>query len=292
MNSSWWTAAGEGRAWNEPDSWLFILCSFIALVALHFMLLAPLTNRWTMRPLLTVIVILSAAAAYLMSTYAVMLDPSMVQNVLQTDTREASDLISWNLAGSVLLWSALPIGFVWWVRIERRPLLGAVLIRVASVVGAFLVALLAILPVNRDLTSMMRNHRELRYLITPGNFIYGLAAQSAREARDAGAPREPVGIDAHLVRVALADSKPRVFVLVVGETARAANFSLLGYSRATNPELARLDVTAFAEVRSCGTSTEISVPCMFSPYGRAGYDERRSATRKACCMCWHAPDMQ
>jgi lipid A ethanolaminephosphotransferase len=66
-----------------------------------------------------------------------------------------------------------------------------------------------------------------------------------------------------------------VFVLVVGETARAANFSLLGYSRATNPELARLDVTAFADVRSCGTSTEISVPCMFSPYGRAGYDERR-----------------
>jgi lipid A ethanolaminephosphotransferase len=274
MNSSWWTAAGEGRAWNEPDSWLFFLGSFIALVALHFMLLAPLTNRWTMRPLLTVIVIMSAAAAYFMRTYAVMLDPFMVQNVLQTDTREASELISWNLAGSVLLWSALPIGFVWWVRIERRPLLGAALIRVASLVGAFLVAVLAILAVNRDFTSMMRNHRELRYLITPGNFIYGLA-RGARVARDAGVPREPLGTDAHLVRVALADPKPRVFVLVIGETARAANFSLLGYSRATNPELARLDVTAFTDVRSCGTSTEISVPCMFSPYGRADYDERR-----------------
>jgi len=28
-------------------------------------------------------------------------------------------------------------------------------------------------------------------------------------------------------------------------------------------------------VKSCGTSTEVSVPCMFSPYGRADYDERR-----------------
>ena len=33
--------------------------------------------------------------------------------------------------------------------------------------------------------------------------------------------------------------QPRVLVLVVGETARAANFSLLGYPRETNPELAK-----------------------------------------------------
>ena len=68
---------------------------------------------------------------------------------------------------------------------------------------------------------------------------------------------------------------PRVLVLVIGETARAANFSLLGYARETNPELAGADVTAFSNVTSCGTSTEVSVPCMFSPYGRANYDERR-----------------
>jgi lipid A ethanolaminephosphotransferase len=68
---------------------------------------------------------------------------------------------------------------------------------------------------------------------------------------------------------------PRVLVLVVGETARAANFSLLGYARPTNPELASLGVTAFSDVTSCGTSTEVSVPCMFSPYGRAAYDEHR-----------------
>ena len=161
------------------------------------------------------------------------------------------------------------------MRIERRPWLRATLIRAASVVSALLLALLAILPVNRDLTSLMRNQREMRYLITPGNIIYGLVAQSARDARDAAAPRVPVGTDAHLLRVAMNVHKPRVFVLVVGETARAANFSLLGYSRATTPELAKLDATAFRDVLSCGTSTEVSVPCMFSPYGRAEYDERR-----------------
>ena len=275
MNGPWWTAAGEGRVWTEPASWLFILGAFIALVALHFVLLAPLTNRWTMRPLLSLIVITSAAAAYYMRTYSVVLDPTMVQNILNTNTREAGELISWSLVGSVLLWSALPVAFIWWVRFERHPWLGATLMRVAAVFGALLVALLAILPVNRDLTSMMRNRRELRYLITPGNFIYGLAVRSAHGARDAGTLREPVGSDAHLIRVALAAPKPRVFLLVIGETARAANFSLLGYRRATTPELAKLDVVAFRDVHSCGTSTEVSVPCMFSPYGRADYDERK-----------------
>jgi lipid A ethanolaminephosphotransferase len=64
-------------------------------------------------------------------------------------------------------------------------------------------------------------------------------------------------------------------VLVVGETARAANWGLNGYARQTTPELAALDVINFPEVTSCGTSTETSLPCMFSPFRRQDYDERK-----------------
>jgi len=79
-----------------------------------------------------------------------------------------------------------------------------------------------------------------------------------------------------VIRVAMGPQKPRVFVLVVGETVRAANFSLMGsYTRVTTPELARLDIVAFRNVTSCGTSTEVSLPCMFSQWGREDYDERR-----------------
>jgi lipid A ethanolaminephosphotransferase len=273
-NHSWWLAAGSGRSWAGPGSWLFLLCTFVALVALHFVLLAPFTNRWTARPLLTLVAVASAAAAYYMRAYSVMLDPTMIQNILKTDVHEARELLSWSMLGWVLLLSAPPVAFLWCIRLERRPWPRALAIRVASILGALVVAVLAILPVNRDLTSMMRNHRELRYLVTPGNFLYGLAADSLRDVRDASAPREPVGTDAKLMHVAMA-GKHRVFVLVVGETARAANFGLLGYSRATTPELQALNVTAFRNVTSCGTSTEISVPCLFSEWGRADYDESR-----------------
>jgi lipid A ethanolaminephosphotransferase len=276
LNGAWWAAVGAGRVWSDPSNWLFIVAIFVVLVALHFVLLGALANRWTVRPLLTVIIVASAATAHFMRNYAVFMDSTMIQNILNTDTREAREFLSWSMIGSVLMWSALPVAFVWWVRIEHRPWLRSFLLRAGQMAGALVVAVLAVLLVSRDFTSMMRNQRELRYLITPGNYIYGLVGYLARDARDARAPREPVGTDARLVHVAVASHKPRVFVLVVGETVRAANFSLLGsYARATTPELAKLDVFAFRNVTSCGTSTEVSVPCMFSQWGREDYDERR-----------------
>src|SRR6478735_8112948 len=163
LNSAWWSAAGAGREWSDPANWLFVVAIFVALVALHFVLLAPVSNRWTVRPLLTVIVIASAATAYFMRTYAVMMDPTMIQNILKTDTHEARELLSWSMVGSVLMWSALPVAFVWWVRIEHRPWLRSFLLRTAHMAGALVVAVLAVLLVSRDLTSMMRNQRELRY---------------------------------------------------------------------------------------------------------------------------------
>jgi lipid A ethanolaminephosphotransferase len=64
-------------------------------------------------------------------------------------------------------------------------------------------------------------------------------------------------------------------VLVVGETARAANWGLSGYARQTTPQLATLPVINFAAVTACGTNTETSLPCMFAPGGPARL--RRSA---------------
>jgi len=273
-NGSWWQTVTAGRSWSDAGTWSFVAACFVALVALHFAVLAAVANRWIVRPLLTVMVIVAAGAAYFMRTFAVILDPTMIQNVLRTDTREARDLLNLSLVAWVVLWSAIPVTFIWWVRLTRVSFAKALLLRVGAVIGALVLAVLAILLVSRDFSSLMRNQREARYLITPGNILYGLGLNSMQRVADVNVVREPVGMDARIIRSATS-AKPRVFVLIVGETARAANFSLLGYPRETNPELGKLDVTAFSQVTSCGTSTEVSVPCMFSPFGRADYDEHR-----------------
>jgi lipid A ethanolaminephosphotransferase len=61
---------------------------------------------------------------------------------------------------------------------------------------------------------------------------------------------------------------------VAGETARAENFSLGGYNRETNAELAKRDVTYFRNTSSCGTATSVSLPCMFSNLTHKGYSHR------------------
>ena len=63
--------------------------------------------------------------------------------------------------------------------------------------------------------------------------------------------------------------------MVVGETARAANWGLSGYTRDTTPELARRQVLNWSNVTSCGTSTRESVPCMFSHLGKEDFEGRK-----------------
>jgi len=62
--------------------------------------------------------------------------------------------------------------------------------------------------------------------------------------------------------------------LVLGETARAQNFSLNGYEKPTNNKTKDLGVVSFKDVTSCGTATAVSVPCMFSRLNKENYEKR------------------
>ena len=274
-NGPWWKAVSLGRNAADPAAWLFVAACALALIALHFVIFLLLSTRWTVKPLLTAVVIATAAVVYYMRTYSVLLDPTMLRHLVRTDTREASELITGSLVWNIVAWSLVPVASIWWVRISRRPLLRAAGFRLAAIGVALLVAVASILLISRDLTSLLRNQRELRYLITPGNFIVSLLRNAVTDVQTAKVLKQIVGVDARLKPQAVAHPRPMVFVFMLGETARAANFSLLGYSRPTNPELAQLDIVAFSDVTACGTSTEVSLPCMFSPYGRADYDEQK-----------------
>jgi lipid A ethanolaminephosphotransferase len=129
-----------------------------------------------------------------------------------------------------------------------------------------------LMPVYRDLASLVRNRPELRHLLTPENYVVALGRALSQDTRRAALPRTPIGVDAHLAASWNARPRPVLFVLIVGETVRADHLALNGYARDTTPELARLGVVSFPDVTSCGTATEVSLPCMFSALGRGRYD--------------------
>ncbi|HXE49340.1 MAG TPA: phosphoethanolamine--lipid A transferase [Ramlibacter sp.] len=280
-NGPFWRAALAGRGWGEPATWFFAGALFTAFAALYVAAGAAVAGRHTVKPLLTVLLMVSAAAGYYMDRYAIYLDPAMLRNVLATNYKEASELLGWDLALHVLAFGVLPSVLVWWPQLKRRSLGRALLVRLAWVALAVGVGAGSLMLVFADVASLMRNHTEVRYLITPGNIVASMARNAWGRAKRPNQPKLPVAADAKLGPAWSTRTRPALFVLVVGETARAQNFSLNGYGRDTNPQLARRDVINFPHAQACGTSTEVSLPCMFSVFGRRHYDEEKILTHES-----------
>lgn len=274
-NQLFFRAALADRAPTAPSTWGFALALAALLVAVHVFLLALVASRWTLKPLLCVLVVATALASYFMQHYGLYMDPSMLRNVLRTNPAEARELLSWALLPHLLVHAGLPLALLWRVRIVRRSWPRALLARLLVLLLAAATASGALLAMFQPFASLMRNQTQVRYLITPANYLWSIASVAAADARSAHAPRQPVGLDAAPGPSWAGRTRPKVVVLVVGETVRAANWGLDGYARQTTPQLARLPVVNFAEVSACGTSTEVSLPCMFSAVGRRDYDESR-----------------
>jgi lipid A ethanolaminephosphotransferase len=272
-NGSFWRAALAGRDWSQPGNWGFAAAVFCAFTAIYFVFTALLATRLTVKPLLTILVLGTAFASWYMGRYSVYMDRAMLKNVLATDIREAGELLVWGMLPHLLLFGALPAALVWWPRLKRRSLRQALGWRLVWLLAGVAVAALSLLLVFADFGSLMRNQPQMRYLMTPGNIVVSLVSNAWGSSRRANQAKIKVGADAKLGPAWKAHTKPALFVLVVGETARAQNFSLNGYARKTNPQLAQRDVINFSRATSCGTSTEVSLPCMFSSFGRANYDE-------------------
>jgi lipid A ethanolaminephosphotransferase len=272
-NGTFWRTLLAGRDPAAPATWGFATAVGAMLLSIHFVLPALVSTRRTIRPVATVLLGVAAAASFYAQRYGTLVDPSMVRNVLATDTREAGELLGLDLLLHLTLYGAIPIALVWWCVPRARGWRRGLPMRAGAILLAAAVGLGALFAVFQDFASTMRNQKALRYAITPANAIWSIGSVAASAAAGGVARREPPD---PATRVARDGRRPTLLVVVVGETARAANWQLNGYARATTPELAaRGDVTSFVHATACGTSTEVSVPCMFSPYGRAEYDESR-----------------
>ncbi len=277
-NMAFWRALVAGRE-GLGAMVAYGLPLAVALTAVQVLLLAPWLNRWTTRPLLALLVVVASSAAYFGSRFGVYFDPSMLRNVVRTDVAEASELLTVRFALHLLVFAVLPLVLIARVRIRPRPLGRAVAVRAAWMLGGLVLALGALVPVFKDFASQMRNNKEIRYLLLPAAVVWSAGRVLVQDAQVATGPRQVIAPDARLGARASQAGKPVLMVVVVGETARAANWGLnraQGWPQArdTTPALAaRGDVINFPDVRSCGTNTEVSVPCMFSLQGRRNYDE-------------------
>ncbi|MBK6400553.1 MAG: phosphoethanolamine--lipid A transferase [Rhodocyclaceae bacterium] len=272
-----WHALLAHRA-GDAISLAYVLAVGIGLTGVHFLLFAPLLARWTIKPLLASLIVVSASASYFAGQFGVYFDPDMLRNVVRTDIPEARELLGPSLFAHVLAIALPALVVLQRVRVRRRAFARALGLRLVYILIVAIVAAGALGGVYKDFSAQMRNHKEIRYLIVPAAPLWSLVRVMTNDARAANVPRRPIGTDARLGASWPSAKKPALFVIVVGETARADNWGLnraAGHSPVhdTTPELARRDVINFPDMKSCGTDTEVSVPCMFSLQGRKNYDE-------------------
>lgn len=259
---------------TNPGSILFAMSLFALLVSAHAILFSLLIWRWNAKVVLTALFITTAFATHYMNSYNVYLDADMLRNVLATDHKESGELMTPALLLPLLGYGLLPTLLLWRVRLRKRSWGRTLLWRVAFLLGVIVAGGAGTMLSFQNVSALMRNHREVRYLATPANYLIALKQNLASSSPIKKQPKLPLGTDAKATPRA-ATSKPRLLVLVVGETVRAQNWGLNGYARQTTPELAQTGVINFPDMHSCGTSTEVSLPCMFSPFGRHDYDEKK-----------------
>ncbi|WP_104745394.1 phosphoethanolamine transferase domain-containing protein [Helicobacter pullorum] len=197
--------------------------------------------------------------------YGVLIDSDMIKNAIETDSKEVLELLNWRLIAVFLL----TIVFGWLIakiNIVYAPLKRQILFRTSSIAVALVLFVACFLPFTKTYVPFFRTHNQIRLYNTPFYQFYALLRYYQKNLI---AKQE---FKVLTKEVKIEDANKRLLVMVVGETARAENYSLGGYSKNdTNFFTKQESVIYFSQVSSCGTATAISLPCMFSFSKRSEY---------------------
>ncbi len=201
--------------------------------------------------LLSLFFILNAVAVYFVFTYGVIIDESMIGNVFHTNSEESSSFFSFKLVAYVLLLGVLPSWFIFRWRLIRETgkrfllNLGLALLFMAVMVFANASHWLWI----------DKNSKSLGGLAMPWSYTVNTILFHVHEYQKNKK-------EIRLPDATLKDSAKSIVVLVIGESARSANFSLYGYGQQTNPRLTGMPNLHVLPARSCATYTSAGIKCI------------------------------
>ncbi|WP_272955851.1 phosphoethanolamine transferase [Agrobacterium larrymoorei] len=271
--------------WAKVDSYLSpypvaIYALYIAMIALFSAVLIFFSAKYVMKPVFMILIGIAAVSSWFMDRFGAVIDSDMVRNAFETTTNEAGNLITPAFLLHLVLYGLLPMIVLMVVRVRHHNILGKLFWNTVSVL-ACLVVVGAIGAANsKTFTTAVRQHKDIVKSLNPVTPISSTIHYFSQVDKEAKLTVTPTGQDAKILPALGGVTKPRVTIIVAGETARAANFSLNGYQRETNPELKTRDVVYFPSTVSCGTATAISIPCMFSRFPRTEYSHSKALSNE------------
>ena len=236
---------------------VFLQASLVVIMlALNFLMTCLIVGllRIVGRILLAILAVINATAVYFIITYSAMIDATTIENVFNTRYSEASGFFSASLWLFIAGFGVLP---ALWCLLQpvvidrlRRLLLGC---------GVALAVILAVAAMNISQTLWISQHdTELGALLQPWSYIVNtgriISFSMDKQAEEIKLP------DGRIT-----DDEKAVVVLVIGESARKANFQLYGYQRDNNPLLSRQEGLKVYEANSCATYTTAGTKAILEP---------------------------
>ena len=246
-----------GHTNEDTGGKIFLLVSLVVIMlALNFMmtyLLMFLTRR-VGRVLLALLALINATAVYFIVTYSVMIDATTIENVFNTRYSEASAFFSWGLWLFIAGFGVLPALFC-----LLQPVVYGTVKKMGIWCGGALAVVLLTASLNIGQTLFVTEHdTELGGLLQPWSYV-------VNTCRVISFSHDEQQEEIKLPDGSIADDEKAVVVLVIGESARKANFQLYGYGRDTNPLLARRKDLRVYEATSCATYTTAGTKAILEP---------------------------
>jgi lipid A ethanolaminephosphotransferase len=254
------------------------ITALIYLLNITALSLTTLIGPWLSKAFLVITALVNAAALYYMNTFQVVLDLTMIGNIFNTRVSESSELLySATLYGHILLFGAVAAFFVLRTHVTKVNRL-RVLVNFAVVA----VAAVTLILINSSSWIWISAHRNMvRGKILPWSYVINTARFAAEKYET------PAEITL-LPGGEFADDSKTIVVLVIGESARAQNFSLYGYPKDTNPYLENMDVLTFDTTNSCATYTVAGIACILGAREDSSNEENLPSylTRLGADVIW------
>ncbi len=275
-NISLWRKLVHIKAAGMVETIIYYSPFFFVLTLVFALFFILIRFKYLFKPIIVLILLTASIAAYFMDSFGVMIDKSMIQNVLETDISESLELLNVKLFFYFIFLGVVPSLIVIQLPLHYKPFLKQMVTNLIAAIISLIIIVSTVYYFYGDFAPLYRSNRNIRHLINPVNYIKSISSNIKRLLKDKNKKIKPLGEDASLSSKLITNKKKSLIILVVGETARAKNFSLNGYSRKTNPYLEQENIIFFNNFYSCGTATAISVPCMFSLQTHNNYDESES----------------
>lgn len=249
---------------RDLNGWIIVGSIALLTLVVNFMVYYLLLYlcRLVGKIVIALTLIANATALYFVNTYEVLLTRDLMGNLFNTNVSEASGFLSFTPIIYVVLLGILPCIYLFKRKVEYGSLK-----RLFANVGVSIVAIAIIGVANMgNILWIDHNAPRVGSLFMPWSYIANTVRHFHHQAM---INREEIPLpDAEII-----DEEPKVCVLVIGESARRANFSLYGYERDTNPLLRGDSVKIYNAVASA-TSTTMAVKAILDhkPTGNKLYE--------------------